>query len=272
LGKVKKFYSSVFFVKTDSLFFTLFARFPETFFELIGEDPQLSQTYHFDSVEVKQLAFRIDGVFLPLDQEHPIHFTEVQFWEEDDFYTRLISEIILYLYKSSLSNDWRATVIFPCHDVEPALPQRYQEFFTSGRIQVIYLDELTDAEESLGVGAVKLVVAEESQAGLKARRLVEQAQVRIEDPNLRREYIEFIETILIYKLPQKSFKEIAAMLGVKDIKQTRAYQEVYQEAHQEGVEKGIEQVAGNLLQMGMSLEQVSQATGLRIDQVQQLQE
>ncbi len=105
---------------------------------------------------------------------------------------------------------------------------------------MIYLDELTDAEDSLGVGAVKLVVTAESQAGLQARRLVEQAQEQIRDPSLRREYIEFIEMILVYKLPQKSFEEIAAMLGVKDIKQTRAYQEACQEGIEIGEQRGIE--------------------------------
>lgn len=266
-------------MKTDSLFFNLFAKFPQTFFELIGEDPQLSQVYHFDAVEVKQTSFRIDGVFLPLDEEHPIHFTEVQFWDDEEFYKRLISEIILYLYKSPLPNDWRATVIFPSPTVEPDPPQRYLEFFSSGRIQVLYLNDLGDEEDSLGIGAAKLVVAPEEQAGTQARRLVELAEQRIEDPSLRRDYIEFIETILIYKFPQKSFEEIGAMLGVKDIKQTRAYQEACQEGieigEQRGIEmgeqRGIKQVACNMLEAGVELSQIAQFTGLSLEQIQHLQ-
>lgn len=41
---------------------------------------------------------------------------------------------------------------------------------------------------------------------------------------------------------------------------------------EQGLEQGIERVARNLLQMGMSLDQVRQATGLTVEQVQQLQE
>ena len=46
----------------------------------------------------------------------------------------------------------------------------------------------------------------------------------------------FIETIVVYKLPQLSREEIRDMIGLKDIelKQTRFYQDVFKEGHQEG--------------------------------------
>lgn len=54
------------------------------------------------------------------------------------------------------------------------------------------------------------------------------------------------------------------------------YQEIEQKGIQigleQGIEQGIERVARNLLQMGISLDQVRQATGLTVEQVQQLQE
>lgn len=52
-------------MKTDTLFYRLFQAFPSIFFELIDRSPQEAAVYQFSSVEVKQLAFRIDGVFLP---------------------------------------------------------------------------------------------------------------------------------------------------------------------------------------------------------------
>jgi len=51
------------FVKTDSLLYRLFNTFPSIFFDLIGQCPQ--EGYEFRSVEVKETAHRIDGVFLP---------------------------------------------------------------------------------------------------------------------------------------------------------------------------------------------------------------
>jgi predicted transposase YdaD len=50
-------------------------------------------------VEIKELARRIDGVFLPKPEypEDPIYFVEVQFQNDDDLYGRLITEVFLSL-------------------------------------------------------------------------------------------------------------------------------------------------------------------------------
>ncbi len=65
-------------MKTDSIFYRLFQEFPDIFFELIGNFPLATNTYQFSSVEIKQTAFRIDGVFLPQQSnDNPIYFVEV---------------------------------------------------------------------------------------------------------------------------------------------------------------------------------------------------
>lgn len=65
-------------MKTDSIFYRLFQKIPSIFFELIGNYPELAKFYQFSSVEIKQTAFRIDGVFLPSEStENPIYFLEV---------------------------------------------------------------------------------------------------------------------------------------------------------------------------------------------------
>ena len=48
--------------------------------------------------------------------------------------------------------------------------------------------------------------------------------------------LDFIETILVYKLPRLSREEIKTMLALNEIelKQTRFYQEVVEEGRQEG--------------------------------------
>lgn len=68
-------------MKTDSIFYQLFQNFPSIFFELIGESAVTGNIYKFTSVEIKQTAFRIDGVFLPnVDSDsQPIYFVEIQF-------------------------------------------------------------------------------------------------------------------------------------------------------------------------------------------------
>ena len=56
--------------------------------------------------------------------------------------------------------------------------------------------------------------------------MIEQAQQILPPAPLRRDIIDLIETIVVYKLPQASREEIARMLGLTDLKQTRFYQSV----------------------------------------------
>lgn len=82
-------------MKTDSIFYRLFQEFPSIFFELINNPPETANSYQFSSVEIKQTAFRIDGVFLPIQEDNPIYFVEVQFQSDTELYSRLLSEIFL---------------------------------------------------------------------------------------------------------------------------------------------------------------------------------
>ena len=72
-------------MKTDSLFYKIFLDFPTIFFELIGQPQTDFSRYRFASQEVKQLAFRLDGLFLPIedDAELPFYLVEVQFQADE---------------------------------------------------------------------------------------------------------------------------------------------------------------------------------------------
>ena len=116
-------------MKTDTLFYRLFEAFPGIFFELINRSPEEAENYQFASVEVKQLSFRIDGVFLPNINSinPPIYFAEVQFQSDSRFYSRFFAEIFLYLNKTDLINDWRGVVLYPSRNIDPGETPRYQE-------------------------------------------------------------------------------------------------------------------------------------------------
>ncbi|GET44224.1 hypothetical protein MiSe_90500 [Microseira wollei NIES-4236] len=60
------------------------------FFELINQSPDEAVAYEFTSREVKQLAFRLDGLFLPTtnEPEKPLYLVEVQFQPDPDLYYR----------------------------------------------------------------------------------------------------------------------------------------------------------------------------------------
>ncbi|TAN48233.1 MAG: DUF4351 domain-containing protein, partial [Methylococcaceae bacterium] len=55
------------------------------------------------------------------------------------------------------------------------------------------------------------------------------------------EWLDLIETILIYKLPKLTREEIKQMLGIQDVelKQTRFYQDVFSEGKLEGKLEGV---------------------------------
>ncbi|HBE17316.1 MAG TPA: hypothetical protein DEG17_18350, partial [Cyanobacteria bacterium UBA11149] len=73
--------------------------------------------------------------------------------------------------------------------------------------RLLYLDELRDSGSSLGVEVVKLIVESEQTAPALAKRLIEQAREELMDRDIQREIVDLIQTIIIYKLPQKSRQE-----------------------------------------------------------------
>ena len=254
-------------MKTDSIFFRLFAVYPASFFELLGLPAEEARAYRFDSVEVKQTAFRIDGVFLPLgeDSEHPIIFAEIQFQADRNLYKRLFSEIFLYLRHEGSNPAWRAVVAFAKRSYEPTETTNYQPLLNSPLVSRLYLDELKKEEGPLGVEMVRLVVESEGDAPQHARQLLGRAQ-EVSDAGQRREIVELIETIVVYKFPRLSREEIETMLGLSDLKQTK----VYQEAIEEGVHEERRRVANEMLAIGMSVEQVHQLTKLPMEEILQL--
>lgn len=66
-------------MRTDTIFYQLFQTLPSVLFELIGEPASLAEGYQFTSQEIKELARRFDGVFLPPegDIDSLIYFVEV---------------------------------------------------------------------------------------------------------------------------------------------------------------------------------------------------
>lgn len=258
-------------MKTDTIFYRLFQSFPSIFFELIDQPPEIANSYDFSSVEVKQLAFRIDGVFLPKrNPSSPIYFVEVQFQPDKKFYSRLFTEIFLYLDKTELSNNWRGVVVYPSRSTDVGETQRYTELLTSRRVTRIYLDELdstTTRSQSLALGTVKLVVESDDSAVTKARELISLAKEQIVSEITQREFLELIETIIVYKFPQKSREEIEQMFGFSELKQTKVYQEGKLEGKVEGKLEGKLEAVPLMLNLGASIEQIAEALGLDVELV-----
>jgi predicted transposase/invertase (TIGR01784 family) len=93
-------------MRTDTIFYQIFLTFHSLLFELIGLPVENAEEYQFTSIEVKEKAFRFDGIFMPDSKELPIYFVEVQFQDKPDFYWAFIAEINIYLNQYKPVQDW----------------------------------------------------------------------------------------------------------------------------------------------------------------------
>ncbi|KAB0241242.1 Rpn family recombination-promoting nuclease/putative transposase [Microcystis aeruginosa EAWAG127a] len=214
-----------------------------SFFDLIGQPQPGAANYQFTSQEVKQLSFRLDGLFMPLleDSQQPLYLVEVQFQADDTLYYRLFAELFLFLKQYQPPHPWQIVVIYPHRGVEREQSLHFGEILNLSSVRRIYLDELPQVSHpSLGIGVIKLVVESETAAVRTAQTLIERTREEITDQSSQRQLIDLIESIIIYKLPQKSREEIEAMFGLSDLKQTRVYQEALAEGEEQGLERGLE--------------------------------
>ncbi len=216
-------------MRRDSIFYQIFQQSPQLIFDLIPNPPS-STTYSFESVEVKETSFRIDGVFVPNDPNGIVYFAEVQFQKDDTLYERLHSEASIYIYRNRETlHDWRAITIYPSRSIEQTRHQTIQEFLDSGRITRIYLDELGPIDKlPLSLSAMVLTTLPETDIVPRAKQLITQAQQRPEDRGI----IDIITTIICYKFTTLTRTEVEKMLAL-ELKQSRVYQEAKAEGREE---------------------------------------
>ncbi|BAU15268.1 hypothetical protein LEP3755_58260 [Leptolyngbya sp. NIES-3755] len=238
-------------MKTDSLFYRFFQLAPSILFELIGEPPSTARDYEFRSVEIKQTAFRIDGVLLPVREEsdRPTYFVEVQFQKDQQLYHRFFAELFLYLDQNPDTHDWQGVLIYPSRNIEPDQARLHQVLIESAKVRRIYLNGLGAVSElPLGMAIAKLVIEPEETAPEQARQLI--ARIRSRAPKTSQQesvpeasqqvLIDLVETIIMYKLTTLSWEEIHVMLGLDDLRQSRAYRETLEAGRQEAQREIIE--------------------------------
>ena len=234
-------------MKTDSLFYRLFQEVPAILLQLGGLSPaesaQQAPAYTFRSVELKQTAFRIDGVLFPTDPyENPVWFAEVQFQKDQLLYHRLFSELHLFLRQNPDIADWRVVVLFPRHNLEPDRTDLHREMLQSDRVLRVFIEDLPDpAHLPLEVALVKLINEPESKAIEVARNLLERVPQEEVENLSSSDLMELIKTIIVYKFERLSREEIEAMLGLADLKRTKVYQEALEEGLEQGLSQGLEQ-------------------------------
>ncbi len=213
-------------MKTDSLFYRLFQRAPALVFELAGLEAPAVGAYQFRAEEIKQTAFRLDGLLIPPPEQPdaPVVLVEVQAWPDPEFYGRFFAELLLYLYRNQPPHPWRAVVIYPTRAEERLNARHYGSLVGLPEVRRVYLEDFRDRPVTgAGVGLIQLIVSEPENSLTQATQLLQQAHTASWIDWSPAQLADFVETILVYKLPKLSRKEIQTMLGLinTDLKQTR---------------------------------------------------
>jgi predicted transposase YdaD len=154
-------------MKTDALFYRLFQALPGLVFELARLDDLDGRSYRFRSEEVKQTAFRLDGLLEPPETNPagPVVFVEVQMQAEEVFYGRWFAEIFLYLYRMTPVRPWRAVVIHPNRQVERLDERRYGSVVKLPEVHRVYLEDWADVPaHTVGLRLVQLLAGEAAEA------------------------------------------------------------------------------------------------------------
>jgi predicted transposase/invertase (TIGR01784 family) len=266
-------------MKTDTLFYEIFEKTPDTFFRLAGRNPTDVAHYRFASEEVKQASFRIDAVWEPMDAgpNYLLYFGEVQFWDNSDFYWDLFGEVFVYLRSHKPDRQWMAVAIFANRSLDPGIPLALKDV-ADAHLDVVYLNEWLEHNptDAMGLRMVKLIMEPEETAEEEARSLLDDVRGQGHDEAAARTVADIIETILVYKFPQLSREEIEAMFQLTDLRETRVYQEALEEGKREGEKvgekkgkregekKGKLSAVPALVKLGMTPEEAARELGVPV--------
>ncbi|GAX45705.1 hypothetical protein NIES4075_67260 [Tolypothrix sp. NIES-4075] len=257
-------------MKRDSIYYQIFKRFPGLLFELVDDPPIEAQNYRFESVEVKETAFRIDGVFLPPEgaTSKVVFFAEVQFQKDEALYYRFFTESMMYLNRNRFQyDDWFCVVIFPDRSSEPSDTRIHRLFLNSDQVQRIYLDELGDPNTlPIGINLMQLTLASDETMAEQAKQLIERVELEETGTLPKNEILDIITTIAVYKFSSLSREEVEAMLGLT-LEQTRVYQEAKAEGREEREAEMLRVTVPLLLKTGITVEQIAQQLNVDVEAV-----
>jgi predicted transposase/invertase (TIGR01784 family) len=260
-------------MKTDTLFYRFFNELPGCFFELVGRPATDSERYRFHSIELKDTAVRIDGVYAPRkpDEREPVYFVEYQNDRSERVYSNLLLKIGLFLEKVNPRQNWQGVVIYPSRSVEQENLYPYRGLLQSEQLIRIYLDELPEPKEgNIGQRILRLIASTQKEAMGKAKQVLSAIQESPKSAEEREKLIELIETVVAYQYPDLGPEEIEKMLKVSSFRQTKVYQVAFEEGREVERKETAEAIARRLIAEGMRMQKIAGITGLSLTAVKQL--
>jgi len=91
-------------VKTDKLFYRLFAAQPALLLDLAGVTGPYPSGYRQQALELKETGFRLDGLLRPPSPDWPFVFWEAQFQPDNGFYARWMASLFICLHQQVIHN------------------------------------------------------------------------------------------------------------------------------------------------------------------------
>jgi len=226
-------------MRTDKEIFRIFRTLPNWIFELTDlPSPGKSR---FQSVVVKALERRTDGVNMPDDVEHAISVVEIQFQKDESIYTRIVTEMA----QIQQDNNWREVqgiILFRNSSIDPKTKPWTKV------VHAFVFDELLKRFEAKHphhplVAVFKPVFAEDehglaSQAG-DYYRDIRQSTL---DEHTKTTLAEVFLSWLVQRFKHKSRKEIEAMIisELTDLEDTMAGKELIALGEERGEKRGEE--------------------------------
>jgi len=226
-------------MKTDKEIYRIFQQCPEMVYELAAlKFPGQCQV---TSVTLKDVERRLDGLVCPDDEDQPLIVFEVQFQRAEDIYPRILAEAALVQQENGM-REVLAVIFFASRSQDPET-----EPWTKV-VRRIYLDEhlaLIEKSDPLSpLAAVFKPVFErdetklEKEAALLYRLLLESTKYTLSQR-------ESLSTVFLHWLMErfktKTNKELAMILELPDIEQTRCGQDLLERGIERGIQFGREQ-------------------------------
>jgi predicted transposase YdaD len=270
-------------MNTDTILYEIFHTLPSLLFVLVGEEASKADGYTVASTEVKQAAFRLDGILLPPTPHQTLYFLEMQFQRDKRFYFRLFAEIFVYFRKTMPDFPWKAVVLFAKEAHDPGIPSVFNALLP--HLHIIHLDKIpNDVFRKHPADILELLILPEDP--LLVVEKAQEAIVRAKGIHATRgaETHDLITKVLYEKFQSLTFKEIETMLDAKwsTFENSTLHRTMKAHYEEQGLKKGLQQgvqqgsqqamfkTALALLQEGSTVEFIQRVTGLSREQIEAL--
>jgi len=284
-------------MKPDKLIYSIFQESPETALTLLGYDEALSKHYAFQSIEVKETSYRIDGALLPDSPNLPVMIVEVQFQANDFIYERILSETLIFKAQNRQFPKTQMVVMFASRNLDKGAGM-FEPLVASGAIRPIYLNEVLNEEtRNLGQMLLQLMVKKSSLTDdLVVAKSFKQILDQPEIPYTRKRFfLNLLINVFLEKHEPLTYRELEAMIEmeeifdfsnnrlVHDIARRKIAPAIAKEMAQDIAKEMAKDIAQELIRakqlaeipalrrFGLSDEQIAEALQLSLEDVQRVQ-